>query len=148
VTGRTNYTLLCKAYFNKFIQRIRRLQRNHAFCCKMKKKYKILNFYPIVRLEWTIIFLKILTECRVSMPFRTKLSHYSMEYDSIFNVVYLHRKLLLVLGRSSGSTSCALSAGPPHQTSERGGACSGTGSPRFLSSSLGFAECPEGGSTV
>ncbi len=71
-----------------------------------------------------------------------------MECDSIFEVVYLHRKLLLVLGRSSGSTSCALSAGPPHQTSERGGACSGTGSPRCLSSSLGFAECPEGGSTV
>ncbi len=92
--------------------------------------------------------MKILTECRVSMPFRSKLSHYSMEYDSIFNVVYLHRKLLLVLGRSSGSTSCALSAGPPHQTYGRVGACSETGSPQCLSSSLGFAECPEGGCTV
>ncbi len=40
VTGRTNYTLLFKANFNKFIQRIRRLQRNHAVCCKMKKNIK------------------------------------------------------------------------------------------------------------
>jgi hypothetical protein len=73
VTGRTNYTLLCKANFNKFIQRIRRLQRNHAVCCKMKKKYKKSLIYTLVSLEWAIIFLKILTECRVSTLFRTNL---------------------------------------------------------------------------